>query len=335
MYKYTQDRNQSCEIFRLVLAKMSQHPASFTPFCYAVWYEYLANINPDLIAKINQLIASNTPIDDNQIDDLFSSHISHFEEDAEKILHTSVKEILEKVLESTNITHNATLDYAKELSKSEKDITNATENTIKSIIQNLKVHTSQVSSKVNHLATELEQSQKEVFNLQKELEKARVESLIDPLTGLLNRRGFSFELSKIITKDINASIIILDIDHFKKINDTYGHLTGDNAIRSIAETIKTKIHNSAIAARIGGEEFAILLPNTPANTAGTVAERLRIFIKEKTIKKYGDDSKDISFTSSFGVTQLIKNEDELSFINRADNALYSSKETGRDKVTII
>ena len=163
----------------------------------------------------------------------------------------------------------------------------------------------------------------------------------DPLTGLYNRRGFK-ELSNKIHEfstryDHLYFIMSLDIDFFKKVNDTYGHKTGDEALKALSNTITTTIRGSDIAARFGGEEFVIMMPETPQDTHGTgldgaihLAERLRVAVSKIKIP-HGDNT--VTFTASFGVSLNKGTDDPLdAVIERADKALYQAKKQGRDRV---
>ncbi|MDC7125415.1 MAG: GGDEF domain-containing protein [Spirochaetales bacterium] len=153
----------------------------------------------------------------------------------------------------------------------------------------------------------------------------------DPLTNLYNRRAIlpnlHYEINRKNRYNAPVSIIILDIDYFKRINDNFGHETGDIVLTSIAELLKKFCRSSDRISRWGGEEFLLLLPETSANNALKLAEKLRKIISEKDFHKIG------KITASFGVAELKKNETFSQWFERADNALYKSKSDGRNKVT--
>ena len=158
----------------------------------------------------------------------------------------------------------------------------------------------------------------------------------DPLTKAYNRLYFSSRLKEEIerAKRYNhpLSLILLDIDFFKKINDTYGHDVGDLVLKTISQIILENIRKSDLFARIGGEEFAILLPDTSKDKAILVAEKLRETIEKTPIIL--PNGKQIKVTISLGVTSLKKDDDESSFIKRADEALYDAKKSGRNIVKV-
>ena len=172
------------------------------------------------------------------------------------------------------------------------------------------------------------------FKLNRELErkinKITRLSETDQLTKIYNRLKFKKELEREIRRlrryQINLSLIMFDIDHFKKVNDTYGHDAGDKVLKRITEIVSNAIRDTDIFARWGGEEFMVLTPNTMMSQAYDLAERIRKNIEQKIIEPGGQ------VTCSFGVAEFNKNDNYDTFIKRADNALYEGKETGRNKV---
>jgi diguanylate cyclase (GGDEF) domain len=154
----------------------------------------------------------------------------------------------------------------------------------------------------------------------------------DGLTGLLNHRMFQetirAEYDRVKRYSNHASLIILDIDHFKKFNDTYGHPVGDEVIKMVARTIKAMVRSTDRAFRYGGEEFAVVLPETTAENGARLAERIR--------QQIGADRsvKGLVITISLGVGEVNVSETPEGFIKRVDGALYCAKETGRDRVVV-
>ena len=160
---------------------------------------------------------------------------------------------------------------------------------------------------------------------------------IDSLTGIPNRR-FLFETGMQEVNRINRyggclSILILDIDHFKKVNDTWGHSSGDRVIQVMAQTISNCLRNIDMVGRIGGEEFVILLLETDKDKALFVAERVRLAL-QNTTKATNDDGKSIHFTASIGLVTVIVGETFQDALGRADSALYKAKESGRNRVVV-
>lgn len=155
----------------------------------------------------------------------------------------------------------------------------------------------------------------------------------DNLTGIYNRHKFeemfSIELERVLRYKSPLTLIMLDIDHFKRVNDTYGHDVGDYVIKNIVDIVKKNIRNIDIFVRWGGEEFIILCPETDSLSAATLAQKLRSAIDDASFDKVGN------ITCSFGVTSFKDNESKDSFIKRSDSALYKAKDEGRNKVVVF
>jgi len=158
---------------------------------------------------------------------------------------------------------------------------------------------------------------------------------MDPLTGVRNRHDMMVELDiereRARRTDHPCSVAMVDLDHFKTINDTYGHVVGDMVLRHVSGLIGDQLRPYDIVYRYGGEEFLLCLPNTDLDTAVMVLERLRVKI-DQTSMPYGQSGKEISITASFGVAEIDTVEHIVKTIERADMALYDVKQHGRDGV---
>ncbi len=161
----------------------------------------------------------------------------------------------------------------------------------------------------------------------------REQAITDGLTGLYNRRYFEEYISKEVTRSLRQnqpfSVIGIDLDFLKKINDKYGHAYGDMAIKTVADVLKTNARSIDVAARMGGEEFNILLPGIDSKGASTAAERIRKAIEEKELDTIGH------ITASIGVATFLEHSDNLEdLLELTDQAMYQSKRTGRNRVTV-
>lgn len=182
----------------------------------------------------------------------------------------------------------------------------------------------------------------EIRRLILELESKNVElerlAIMDPLTNIYNRRFFfetaekEFERTKRYTNPL--ALILFDIDHFKQVNDTHGHLVGDQVLINLAKLCRETIRTVDILARYGGEEFILLMPDTPLKAAENAAERLREMVAKTNLT---DNQIDLTVTISLGVNNWdgTGELDLTAFIDQADQALYQSKEGGRNRVTVF
>lgn len=173
------------------------------------------------------------------------------------------------------------------------------------------------------------------------LEKANEQlaklSMTDRLTGMLNRGTWEnlldAEYERYRRYGHATSLVMFDIDHFKKVNDTYGHLAGDEVIKHTAETTRNSLRQSDRAGRYGGEEFGIILPETDADGALIICERIREAIEGSVVKT---TVADIQYTISIGIAPLTDEpENYMQWLQRADEALYAAKEGGRNKVMVF
>ncbi len=179
-----------------------------------------------------------------------------------------------------------------------------------------------------------ERLEENLIEVERRRREAEAHAQIDPLTGLYNRRHFFAMLDYTCNRDRRSprdlSVLIMDLDHFKRINDTFGHLVGDQVLQSVAQMMRFGIRQGDIPCRFGGEEFAILLPQANLSVAAAVGERLRDILERTTIPT---DKGPIQVTTSIGVAALREDEEGFdALLERADSALYLAKNGGRNQV---
>lgn len=159
---------------------------------------------------------------------------------------------------------------------------------------------------------------------------------VDPMTGLHNRRWleemYTREISRCNTGNISLTAFMLDIDHFKKVNDTFGHLAGDQVLMAIAHTLTESLRPSDMPVRYGGEEFSVFLPSTSMEDAKIVAERVRSRVEQTHIALPSGAM--VHITISIGITERVADDTVAGLIERADKALYHAKQNGRNRCCI-
>jgi diguanylate cyclase (GGDEF)-like protein len=193
---------------------------------------------------------------------------------------------------------------------------------------------SDVNKKISALDPQFREKISEMFGaMQKSINMLYDAAIRDEKTGLYNNKFFEtlleMEIDKAKRKKQKLSLMIIDIDFFKKVNDTYGHLKADEILAHLAKLVKQTVRKSDVPARFGGEEFFVILPETILEKAKKLAARLKKVIhSDKFLKKY-------NVTVSGGLTQFKINDTKIKFKERADKALYQAKETGRDKFIAI
>jgi diguanylate cyclase len=207
---------------------------------------------------------------------------------------------------------------------------------IKTVVETLVKSTREMQQTKTALEDRLLVSKQEISQLQQNLEAIRAESLSDPLTGLGNRKYFDRALNAAVElagkQNEPLSLLMLDIDHFKSFNDNYGHLTGDQVLRLVGQSLKQIIKGRDTMARYGGEEFAVVLPDTDLPKALAVAEQIRRAVVARELKKKSTGEILGRITVSVGVSMLQPGDDMDTLIDRADACLYAAKRGGRNRV---
>ncbi len=336
--KYHHTGEQAAEYLRLTLKELGRFNLPATPFNYSVWYEFLSKVNPELTIALEDLLNKADDITEEIAYQLYLYHIVNRGQaiiDKVKVKFLNVvKEILNDVSsagDDISSFEKYLLDFTTRIEKADD------ENSFKTSLKDLIVEVKKIESSSTILENRLKSANDEVQSLQSKLKETEWFATTDALTGLWNRRSFEEKLSQYISNSHNngtmLSLIIIDIDHFKRVNDTYGHLTGDDLLRVIAKTLKDYVRGKDIVCRYGGEEFVILLSDTPLSGALTVAEKIRHHFSAMSWKQKSTGVSMGKVTLSSGVSQYRTNESIESFIQRADIALYQSKKQGRNRVT--
>jgi diguanylate cyclase len=204
---------------------------------------------------------------------------------------------------------------------------------IRAIVAGLIGDTQKMAAMTEELTASLTTNLKDVEDLQSRLQRAEQEALLDPLTGLLNRRGFERSVRSLADEagmPTRCALLYIDIDRFKHINDRYGHLLGDKVLQAVASVLQANVKGRDIIARFGGEEFVVLLPGTAVPSAQIVAEQIRASVALCPIQRTGIAIDTI--TVSIGVCQGDAVQNLPGLLERADRAMYAAKQAGRDRV---
>lgn len=335
---YSDSIEDSRLYFRLALEEIGKFGLPIDPLNYCIWYEYFSERNSAL----------NKSIDDHlQRDGTFSSEVSrqHFNqfilngsESLNELVQNELKKVFSNLFRSIETTHQTLAESGNNLdAMSEALDASITEPQINAIVGQIKKEIKKLESSSGNFQEDMQHANREIESLKEKVARYKNEATKDPLTKLDNRRSFDEKLKTALDEASGGKnplcLIMADVDHFKKVNDTHGHLVGDNVLRVVAATMKESIKGKDMLARIGGEEFAILLPDTPYDGAMKLADDIRVSFEKLDLKKKSTGESLGRITMSFGVTTYKPSEDAESFIHRADQALYQSKESGRNRVT--
>ncbi|HEY6897250.1 MAG TPA: GGDEF domain-containing protein [Rhodocyclaceae bacterium] len=335
--KYDDSMEKSAEYLRLAVQHMARQATALHPISYAVWYEYVSGRNAALRAAIDRQLAAGSVLDEQMTAELYRQYIA----EAGGATAQMVSQGLQKVI--ADIAHSASQagdeadkfgNVLEQWSENRSEAPSGGDEGPGELLQ----HTRVMQGAIGSLKGRLADSHREIEQLREEVKKVREESLVDGLTGLANRRRFDLVLADCLAQagaeNQGPSLLMADIDLFKQVNDSYGHLFGDKVIRAVAQILKANVKGKDTAARYGGEEFVILLPDTSVGGAQRLAEQIRATVERMKIKRVEKNEIIANITISLGVACFRDGESAEDFIARADSALYDSKSQGRNRVTV-
>jgi diguanylate cyclase len=318
------------------MASMQAHGVLPTPPNFSVWYAYHSGQHSDLARTIDVLLSNHCPIDDQALDELhgkfFGPPISE-----RTLCDKSIraKDALKNVLELVEKTKSD----ADGIGAANDDISAeflANLHCLADLIDSLIEETSRMVGRSERFGHDLKQSSAKIDALERTLEDLRREATTDALTGIANRRYFDMSLQTMSGDAMNSgddlSLLLVDIDHFKMVNDTWGHATGDAVIQLVAATLAQTVKGQDCVARYGGEEFAIILPATSIDAAMRVGENIRTALARRLFVPRDVEENICAVTVSIGVACYEPGEPLAQWIERTDAALYQAKKTGRDRV---
>jgi len=336
--RYNDGIDDSRRYLRLTLELIGKHELPTDPLNYCIWYEYVSGNNHELKAAVDNHLKKNGTFSAETNLQFYNQYIATDQERLTSLVREELNKVFSEIIGAVDTADQVFSQSANKMEVIDESIVpNLSEDQLKMIVKQIKHEITSLEDSSSSFQKQLQQANHEIDQLKSKMALYRTESLKDPLTQIDNRRGFDKALAENITHaqahGTSLCLIIADIDFFKKVNDTYGHLVGDNVIRMVAATLKESIKGKDLAARIGGEEFAILLPDTPFDGAMKLANDIRLAFERLDLKKKTTGESLGKITLSFGVAAYREAEVTEDFINRADKALYQSKNTGRNKVT--
>lgn len=336
--RYTETRERSAELLRLTLSFMARQEAAYHPHSYTLWYEHAAGINPRLSEILDQHLTANIRLTD---EDTWRMHaqyviardvavVERMQQQLQVLLEDTSRIALSAGEEATQFTQTLQIHQLQLVEPPTLEL-------VQSIVADLLADTERMRTTTAELAEQLERRAREVRMLTEQLEHAEKEALLDPLTGLLNRRGLERRIESHLAEagELQGGVLLVaDIDRFKFINDTHGHLLGDKVIRSVAQVICANIKGRDIAARLGGEEFAAYLPQTSLAGAAALAEQIRAAVAAGRIRSKDGGEQLGQVTLSIGVAPAEAGDSLEQLILRADQAMYAAKAAGRNRVSV-
>jgi len=308
------------------------------PINFAIWYEYFAGKNHDLMKSVDALGAADSVHDTSVYTDIFDRYIIAGANNArDREWSDRIDSVTERIVSALTASGSETEEYGAALKTFSGDLKTAESlDHIRGLVGNIIAETESMDTRTRELYQRVSKSTEEITELRTALDASRRDALTDSLTGVANRKCFDQKIFAAVEESqANSealSLIFADIDNFKDFNDTHGHQLGDQVLRLVGRTLHSSLKGKDTAARYGGEEFAIILPDTTSGGATAVAENIRKSIASKRLVRKGSDNNFGGVTVSLGVTSYHAGEEVSAFIERADQALYTAKKLGRNRV---
>jgi diguanylate cyclase len=311
---------------------MAPHPTNYT-----VAYSHVSGHHAAVTREIQNIIAEGNRVDPNRFAGIYDRHFGlgadaeAFSEATQRIEAAVATRVKELAVAGDNArSYGQVLDvFSGELSSA------SSIETIRTALTRVLNETTRIEQAHRAIEERLHNTAGEMNELRENLAAMRLEATTDPLTGLGNRKIFDQRLRELVAASAAEgqplSVIMADIDHFKKVNDTHGHQVGDLILRRVAETLVECVKGRDHTARYGGEEFVVLLPGTPVQGAYVVAEEIRKTIMSKKVTRKSTGEVLGQITLSLGIAQLRKAETGNEMVSRADAALYVAKNGGRNR----
>jgi diguanylate cyclase len=336
MQAYQQDREHA--LAKTALALMGDVGVAPTPDNFELFYTYASGSNPQIGEVIDAMISRRQPFTSAVLDDLRNRCLSSARTtQALDNASTAAAATLNTILDKLETAGRDAGDYGRTLSRASGELgAGLSPAELHRFVDTLIGATKMMEARTSALEDELQRSSQQVNALKSQLDDVRRESLTDSLTGIANRKAFDAEMLCAMTEaqqnGETVALLMIDIDHFKKFNDSWGHQTGDQVLRLVAGCMSENVKGRDTVARFGGEEFAIILRRTSLANATNLADQIRSYVQSKKLVKKSTGDVLGTITVSIGVAGLSDGDTPATLIQRADACLYAAKHGGRNRV---
>jgi len=324
---------------RQALEAMEGHKVWPTPLNFELWLHYVGDPGGALGLEIQRLMSSGETITEAVAEELAAQYLPKVRLNEEiRDAGDQLNRQLESISQAIQTAQRSTTAYGKTLAGASAELAqDRDQNAIKELVAGLTSATRKVQRENGSLEKRLNASTEEIVRLREHLEQVRREAMTDSLTTLANRKAFDEGLERACLdaeKSGSAlALAVIDIDHFKRFNDTWGHQTGDQVIRYVASVIGRVGAPPRFAARYGGEEFAMIFAGETSGQVERILQAVREEIASRRLKRRSTNDELGAVTVSAGFAERRRAEPSASLMERADAALYESKRAGRNRVT--
>lgn len=326
---------------KMAVPLMLKHRIPTTPVNYALWYTYVGEKNIELNQQLDAVIAQYQTCPPVSSELLYRQYVADPVELDVREMRQSLDAMVTDLSQSLRDTNLDATQFQSRIA-SNFDKLNGIENAALSVeqvltlVRNLVKESDKIRSSTEFFTGQLSKAQTEIDALKKKLEQTEKDVLFDALTGCLNRRAFDSDFAGMLAQAPQGTCLILaDIDHFKTFNDNYGHQLGDQVLRTVAKRLQEACRDGIKLYRFGGEEFAILVPQSQLRVARQLAEAMRRGIEKLSLKDRRKEQRVDNISASFGVAQWSEKQTGMQLIEATDKLLYDAKRLGRNRVMPI
>ena len=329
MMNTTDNFQQATQLFSRAQEFLERRAIAPTPINFSVLYIYYSTVNSKLNLAFDKALKDGINVNGIYLDLLFNEYVAN-NNSLDKNIISPFEGALKETLASLDSQVENEQETLLDLEKVNKALGKMKQHkSLHQVVNFLLKSVNDSQTQRKSLSEQLGKTSDEVNNLKNQLEESRQEANIDALTGLLNRRGCEQKLAELNINDMHSSLII-DIDHFKKVNDNFGHFIGDKVIQHVAKIIESTIEDDDIAVRYGGEEFLVVMANKSIEKAHCFAEKIRNAIYKLKLIQRKTSTYLPPISVSIGIAEIEDDNDWLSLFKRSDKALYQAKNSGRN-----
>lgn len=335
--RYSENIADSAKALRAALPLMSRQRAALHPVSYAVWYEHVVSMNAALSRELLALTEDGRCLDEAQTWSLYQRHIAELDEDRAVFLSREVGQALGGVSDCTEQASHQIHHYARALAHWQRALSQAAPGQHTQVLAAAVQGTQDMQAAVSSLQARLELTRQEVARLRQEVQRVRNEALLDPLTGLGNRRAFEKALAGCLRSPdagtpVAPCLVLGDIDNFQQLRQTLDDTQLTDVVHQVAKVVRSVAQSHHVAVRLEDHAFALLMPGAGLHEAHLLAEQWRHGAGQ--VGQVGLDAA-LRVSLSVGVTQLGRDEPAQRFLMRAHEALMASRAEGRNRVTVL
>ncbi len=328
------DYDYAASIAAKAVRAMDEQHVPATPNNFSVWFHYFLGARDDLRHAIDALIDNHQTFDVTTNRNLFATH---FESSKNSAAVDASEQLNAVMVAARQFLANAIADNRSQM-QAISDVASQTQAGVdpKKLVVQLMNELAKVATRATRLEAGFAEQTRELDTIRESLSKSEQRAKTDTLTGLANRRALEefFRVAQIASMEKREplSVLMLDVDHFKKFNDNFGHGVGDQVLKLMAQVLREKVREIDLPARYGGEELIAVLPGADLAAAAFIGERIRRSIAECRITRRSTGEGLPTITVSVGVAQFQSGESMTDLIERCDRALYRAKQNGRNRL---